>query len=102
MDPQSLVITAEPWGHRRFLVRRGTKEAGLTAASRTLLLQLHEAQRRDSGWLPLPKDITNRQRVSRLRQELQQLDPEARWWIDNDYEGRYRLSAAAPLTAVRP
>lgn len=48
------------------------------------------------GWLQVPDGNGPRQRICRLRKDLQALDPEARSWIENSRHGRYRLTAACP------
>lgn len=91
-----LVITEAPTRRHR-IVTLGERSTLLTRSSWRLLRLLAEARRREPGaWSEPMTSNGARQRVHRLRTQLQELDPEAHWWIQNGYEGYYRLAAAAP------
>lgn len=96
----TLFITDEREG-RRYAAYLGAQRGTVSATSWTLLLELYAARKVGSGWLQIPNTPAERKAVSRLRQELQTLHPEARSWVENDGKGGYRLSAAAPPIEIR-
>lgn len=75
------------------------KEVLLHPASVEMLVKLIEG-RAAGAWVPLPQTHAGRKRISRLREQLQELHPEGRSWIENDGAGAYRLTAACPHIAI--